>query len=1014
MSTPLFIRSVYTLLSSMCQIDGIVSKCAEYGYKSCALVDRNVLSGAMAFKRACKKSGIKPVYGMEIEVNALDRNFPLMLLARDDEGFKNLMALSSIINTGEEKTVNGELVNKHKDHNFVILFSDNMPLSFAFEKGEDCEELLLRQKEIFGDYLVAMADHDVAFNLNRDRKLKPFLKSKGIKTVGLSRVFYPSKDDCQEYEILKCIRDKKTLKESNGSYDENRYLLNEKEMSQLYDEDDLLNSDVISSLCNVYLDFKTELPSYPVKEGTSSKDYLVNLCRYGLRRRLNNHVNQLYTDRLEYELKTIIRMHFEDYFLIVYDFILFAKKNGILVGPGRGSAAGSLVSYCLGITDIDPIRYGLMFERFLNPERISMPDIDTDFPDDKRDLVINYVREKYGIEHVGHIIAYGTLKAKQVLRDVGRVLEYPVSDIDSVNKLIPFAYANSLKAAYENVPIFKQKIESEERFRKLYRTALKLEGCPRHESTHAAGIVFSKKPLTEIVPLIKIEEDINSTQYTMEYLEELGLIKMDFLGLRNLSIIDEIVREINRHESLDIRKIPLNDEKTFKLIKDINLLGVFQLESSGMQNLARRMQPRSFEELSMMIALFRPGPMENIPVFLEYRAHPEKIEYLSDELKPILEETYGIIVYQEQIMAIARKMAGFSLGKADLLRRAMSKKKAEELMKLSSDFIEGCMKNGHSRELAEKIYELILRFANYGFNKSHSVAYGMIAYQMAYLKANYPLYFYKALLNGAIGSEIKTYEYIHECESAGNKVKAISLNRSGLNYIIEDNAIIMPFGVCKDVGSISAAKIIEERERKGPYKNYLDAILRLTEAGIERNVTENLIYAGAFDEFEYSRYTMIKGLDNALKYAANHRGLTLDLGYDDSPAITVYKDDMLILSEYEKKVLGFCFSYNPIAEIKRQNAIETLSIREISNSEGYNKGFGLVKRVKSHRTRNGQLMAFADISDDSGDMSLVIMPNLYQGIQSDLVKGVYVYFEGNIEKEASCLVRKIRIIKGEL
>ena len=1007
----MYIRSVYSLLSSMCTIDGIVSYGKKYGYTHLGLVDRNVLAGAMSFKKACEKAGIHPVYGLEFEIRIEDRTYVTVLYARNDAGFENLMKLSSHICTREDKIIDLNILNEYRGDCILVLLSDDMPLTYAADRDMDMQETLNRQRELFKDYTVGLMDHDIAINANRDRKIKELLKKNRIPMIALNRTYYLERDDYEDYEILKCIRDKRIYDNNTAILESGRYLLSRQEYDALYEQDELINTDQFAQNCQVEMDFETSLPLYENKKNIPSKDYLVALCNEGLKRRLKNDVPDVYKKRLDYELSVILKMHFEDYFLIVYDFILYAKKQSILVGPGRGSAAGSLVSYCLGITDIDPLKYGLLFERFLNPERISMPDIDTDFPDDRRDEVIRYVRDRYGIEHVGHIITYGTLKAKQVLRDVGRVLDYPVREIDGICKLIPNVVNMDLEKAYATLPLFKQKIESEQRYRRLYKIARKLEFFPRHESTHAAGIVMSRKPLEEVVPVIRIEDDIYSTQYTMEHLEELGLIKMDFLGLRNLGIIAEITQDIQKDEpSFSLKDIPLDDPKTFKLIQDVNVSGVFQLESSGMRNLIRKMKPVSFEEIAVAIALFRPGPMKNIPAFLENRSHPESVSYLHPNLKPILEETYGIIVYQEQIINIARVMAGFTYGKADILRKAMSKKKLSELEKLYPDFIDGCLKKGYDRQLAEKVYELILEFANYGFGKAHSIAYAMVAYQLAYLKANYPLYFYKALLNGVIGSQSKTYDYITECLNIKQKVKGVSLNESALTYQIKDEAIVMPFGICKDVGAISATKVLEEREN-GLFKDYIDAVKRLTLKGVERNVLENLIYAGAFDSFGYSRHTMISALSNVIMYANAHRGEeSLMDDFDDTPIIEQLKDDNMVLAENEKNVLGFYFSFNPIADVKKKNSIDTLDLYQLSGTMGMAKGFGLIKRVKSLRTKKGDMMAFVDLVDDKGELSLAVMPNLYAQYGSQLVKGKYVYFEGRIEKEASCLVRNMRIL----
>lgn len=1009
----IYIRSVYSLLSSLCSIEGIISYGKKYGYKVLGLVDRNVLSGAMAFKKACEKALIKPVFGLEVDIRVNENIYTIVLYAKNDEGFKNLMGLSSHICTNEDKVIDLDILNKYRENNVLCLLSNNMPLTRAIETKANIEETLSLQNELFGNYIVGFVDHDIALNGRRDKELTPILKSNKIKAIALNRTFYFNRDDVEEYDVLKCIRDKKLLSDSDVISESGRYFLNKDEFDLLYDNDVLIDTDMFAANLNVELKYQTSLPIYTNKNNLPSKDYLISLCKEGLRRRLKNNVTPNYSKRLEYELSVIIKMHFEDYFLIVYDFILYAKKNKIMVGPGRGSAAGSLVAYCLGITDIDPLKYGLIFERFLNPERISMPDIDTDFPDDKRDEVIEYVKNKYGKDHVGHIITYGTLKAKQVLRDVGRVLNYPNREIDSICKAIPNVLDTSLDKAYNEANLFRQKIELNDNNRRLFRIAKKLEFNPRHESTHAGGIVFSRKKLVEVVPITLIESDMYSTQYTMEHLEELGLIKMDFLGLRNLSIIAEICDEINTKEAFDIRNIPLDDQKTFKLIGDVNVLGVFQLESSGMRNLIRKMKPHSFEEIAMCIALFRPGPMKNIPMFLENRANPQKVKYYHDDLKEILQETYGVIVYQEQIINIARKMAGFTYGKADILRKAMSKKKQSELEKLEPDFINGCINKGYDKKLAEDVYALIMEFANYGFNKSHSIAYGLLAYELAYLKANYPLYFYKALLNGVTGSQSKTYEYINECLNIKQRVTGISLNKSEIEYIIKDNSIVMPFVICKDVGVISAQKIIAERKENGPFKDYVEAVRRLTLKGVERNVIESLIYAGAFDELGHSRNTMISSLNNVIMYAESHRGeISLMSDYDDAPIIEELKDDNIVSAENEKGVLGFYFSFNPIMAVKKKYNIQTDNLYNLSQSIGYASGFGLIQRVKSLRTKRGDMMAFVDLIDDKGAISLAIMPNLYSQYSSQLIKGKYVLFEGKIEKEASCLVKKMRIIWG--
>lgn len=987
MASLLYVRSVYSLLSSMCTIPKMVKKAKEKGYSSIGLVDKNVLSGAMSFYNECLKENIKPVIGLEVDVN-VDRIVSVILYAKDDFGFQNLMRLSTCVNTSADKVLDLDTFNKYRDHNFVVIKSEDVP----YFDSEDINNSIKKEKEIFGDHLVAFLDADMAGNVRRDDKLRPLLNENKIKIIKMSTTLYIEEDDYIAYEVLKCIRDKRTL-------EENAYYEKDRQIKDVFDfDDEFKNCDILANNCNVKMAFRTSLPEFKTPNDVSSKDYLSALCKEGLKRRLKNRLTNEYISRLQYELDVIIKMHFEDYFLIVYDFILYAKKKGIMVGPGRGSAAGSLVSYCLGITEIDPIKYGLLFERFLNPERISMPDIDTDFPDDRRDEVVAYVKEKYGKDHVGHIITYGTLKTKQVLRDVARVLKYTTVETDSIAKLIPNSLNTSLMDAYNTIPLFNQKINSDKKYQFLFEIALKLEGNPRHESTHAAGIVFSKNVLSDVVPMISIESDLDSTQYSAEYLEDLGLIKMDFLGLRNLGIIAEIMDDIN--PKFDINRIPLNDKKTFELISNVNLLGVFQLESIGMQNLARRMRPNSFEELSMMIALFRPGPMENIPAFLENRAHRDRIKYLTKELEPILKETYGIIVYQEQIMSIARKLANFSYGKADVLRRAMSKKKAKELEKLKPEFIDGCLKNGYDISLANELYELILRFANYGFNKSHSIAYGLVAYRMAYLKANYPLYFYKALLNGAIGASEKTYAYIKEIRGRNIGLLGLSINKSTNEYQIVDDKILLPLSICKDVGSANVSKIMEAK----PFTSYVDAICKLTEEGVDIKALTSLIASGAFDEFGLSRYSMALNLSRVIQYANSTNGLNL-FGGDDAPIIENHPDDMMVLASKEKEVLGFYFKFDPIERVKQKYHISVPSISEIKMGSAC--GFGQIVRIKQIRTKKGQRMCFVDVNDESASISLAVMPNIYDQYIEGLNKAHYVYFEGKKERESSLLVRKM-------
>lgn len=1005
MASPLYIRTAYSLLSSMCHINSIVDRCLHYGYKSLAIVDQGVLFGAASFKKICDEKGLKPIFGLEVRLKYKDDYYNIVLYAKDDEGFLNLMHLSSYINC-EKKDVDIEILNKYRNHNILVFLSDDSPFS-NINLEKDGKTVINELKKTFKDFLVGIMDNNVYGNSSRNSYLKPFLKANDIKTIALSRTLYLNKEDALDYEVLKCIRDKRVY-DDNVPLEYGRYLLSPDEYLQNYDKEDVLNTDVLADICTVNFDFKSNLPSYPCPKGVDSKQYLSILAKEGLKRRLKNDLNPDYIKRLDYELEVIIKMHFEDYFLIVYDYILYAKKQGIYVGPARGSAAGCLVCYCLGITEIDPLKYNLLFERFLNPERISLPDIDTDFPDDRRDEVFNYVLNKYGRDHVAHIITYGTLKARQVIRDVGKVLKYTTYEIDQIAKLISQDVNATLKNTYETSALFKQRIDYDQRSRNLYEISLKLEGMPRHISTHAAGVVFSNKNLSDVVPLIQIEEDIYASQYSMEHLEKLGLIKMDFLGLRNLSIIDEIVNDIKKANPLfDIKKIPEEDSRTFNLISKGDTLGVFQLESKGMVNLSKKMKPNCFKELSMMLALFRPGPMENIDSFLNNRANRLAIRYPNQAIRPVLEETYGIILYQEQIMAIARIMANFSYGKADLLRKAMSKKKLDELKSLSKDFIDGCINNGYSSKEAQDIYDLILKFANYGFNKSHSIAYGLLAYQMAYLKANHPLYFYKAVLNGVIGSNIKTSEYISECRKNKIALLKISLNNSDDIYKIVNNSLLLPLSIVKDVGRQTCQKIMEERE-KGAFKDVTDTIVRLYNAGIDSRAIDNLISAGAFDEFGYSRYSLSDSLENIVKYAQTRSNGFVSI-IDDRPIIKKMADNKMVLAQKENEVLGFYFTYNPISDYKKERNIVCLSLKEIADYNGYISGFGLIKRIKEIKTKKTkEKMAFIDIIDESYGLSLTLFPDVYKQYEGKLKENDYIIFEGKRQNEDDLIVKKIK------
>lgn len=1007
-------RSSYSLLDSSLSVQRLVQKSKELGFSSVAITDKNVLMGAMEFTQLCKKMGIKPLYGMEIDCIMQEEVFSLLMIAKNNEGYENLIRCSSLVSSG--KPLLFKDVSEYASGNFILFYGEGgLKESLLINEEYGAYRDLLAKIQQHLDITVVLSLNESSFWKIRNDKIREIAKDLGIKTIALNKIYYENEKDEGLYRIVQGIKTGKTIQSHSLSGQQGRFIRSIEEMEKLYHAEDLAETNWIADQCDVDITkFKTFLPKFATPENIQAGHYLTQLCLTGLKKRLGmEEVPGVYTKRLKYELDVIIQMNFEDYFLIVWDFIRFARKEGINVGPGRGSSAGSLVAYCLGITQVDPIEYGLLFERFLNPERISMPDIDIDFPDDRRDEVIQYVFQTYGQEHVAHIVTFGTLKAKQVLRDVGRVLEVPLHEINTITKAIPFSPKMTLRIALDTAPYFRQLIQKNKTNQHLFDVALKLEGLPRHVSTHAAGIVLSNKKLDEVVPTIQVEQELVSTQYTMDYLENIGLIKMDFLGLRNLTIIDQIVRAIQEdNENFNIQKISLADEKTFELLRKVDTVGVFQLESDGMKNLLKKMQATHFNDIVATIALFRPGPMENIPMYLSAREGKEKIKYPHPSLEPVLKETFGIMIYQEQIMQVAQIMAGFSLGKADILRKAMSKKKESDLIKLRADFIEGCRKNGHLEELSQNLFDLIIKFAGYGFNKAHSVSYGMVAYQLAYLKANYPYYFYCALLNSVIGADSKTAEYIDECRRKNIELLPPSVNESESFYILSENKIRVPLLVIKNIGQAAVEEIKKERE-KGKFEGFHNFVARIMTRKVNKKMIESLIDAGALDEFKENRKTMRLSLDDAIRYADLVRIETadqarIDLGLVSKPVLIVAKEDKAEQNEREKEVMGFFLSEHPILEVKKKNDVMVDSLVVLQSKHGQVDGFCCIQKIKQHRTKKGDLMAFVVGQDETADMDLVFMPFIYQKVEKELNRGDYLFFSGKMDEKGSCLVNSIK------
>lgn len=968
MYSPLFVKTDYSLLSSLIKIDDLIVNLKKKNISSCAVVDNN-LYGTMEIVNKFEKAGIKPVIGLDLD--------KILLYVENEVGYYNLVKIETLKN---EDNLSEEILKKYSAGLICVCFDRN-----TYNKIKDIYKLIyigVKNKQEEEEY-------------------------KDLETVFINKTLYLESPLYKYLPYIFMIRDGKTISDGIEFIYQDNHLFTSDEASLRVSSKSLTNTLKIADMCNI--SFKKELfmPKYNVE---NSKEFLKNLSLKGLTRRLNGNVSKNYIERLEYELDIILKMHFEDYFLVVYDYIKYAKQNGILVGPGRGSAAGSLVSYCLGITDVDPIKYNLLFERFLNPERITMPDIDTDFPDNRRDEVISYVKEKYGEKNVAGIITFGTLGGRAAVRDIGRVLSIPSKYLDVICKKIPFK--GTLKEVKHSDKEINTLIDSDDKLKLLYNIVNLIEGNKRHTSIHAAGIVISYKPLDEVLP-IKISEGINLTEYTMDYLEEIGLIKMDFLGIKNLSIIDNIINDIyeSTGKKIDFNKIPFDDPKVMKLFSEGDTTGIFQFESEGMKRFLRDLKPSNFTDLCNAIALFRPGPASNIPSFIRRKENKEKIEYLDDTLKPILEDTYGIIVYQEQIMLIAREFAGYTLAEADLLRRAMSKKKYDILKAEEARFIEKSVEKGKKREKAKELFDLILAFAGYGFNKSHSVSYSIVAYKMAYLKCYFPKEFYANLLSSVIGSEEKTKEYLMEVKKLGIKALPPSINKSRNNkFVFEKNAIIFPLSAIRNVGGIISNYIILNRTT--PYKDIFDFLKRTFKKTNNKKVLESLIYAHVFDEF-YNINTLITNLDNILNYI--ELAIDMDEDFLVRPDIEL-KEELPIeeLLQKEKEIFGFYLTSHQTEKYK----LNTPNITDIYDiKDNLNKRINIivsVDKVKEIITKKNDVMCFITASDNTGSTVLIVFPDLYKEV-NNFKRNEILKIKGKVERrfnEFQIICNEIERYKG--
>ncbi|MEK3798150.1 DNA polymerase III subunit alpha [Peribacillus sp. FSL H8-0477] len=1010
----LHIQSAYSLLSSTVKINELVTKAKQQGYSSLALTDRNVMYGSLYFYKECRKQGIKPIIGLLADIlDEEDQAYSLLLLAENNEGYQNLLKISSAIKTKSPLGLPLKWLKHYSAGLIAVSPGSEGKIETLIREGNilEAQKTLAGYTGIFGKHSFFMSLQRQAGNEEWFTEVKDFAKENGIELTATNPVFYLEKDDALSHEVILAV------KNGNKLADEERermdapehYLKSEDEMIRIFEDcpDALENTMRIAARCEVEIAFNRPLlPKYPVEEGTSASAMLERLCLEALTKKTD--ATEDYKDRLNYELTIINKMGFSDYFLIVWDFMKYARENGIRTGPGRGSAAGSMVAYVLSITDVDPIAHHLLFERFLNPERVTMPDIDIDFPDNRRDEVIDYVAQKYGELHVAQILTFGTMAAKAALRDTGRAFGLNAKELDRLSKMIPGRLGITLKEAFKESKQLRSFVEESGLNQSLFDTALKLEGLPRHTSTHAAGIIISDQPLTELIAIQGGHEGVHLTQFPMDLLEELGLLKMDFLGLRNLTLIENIVVSVQKEtgRKLDLSTIPLDDEASFELLAKGETTGIFQFESTGITNVLMKLRPTRFEDIVAVNALYRPGPMENIPLFIERKHGITPIDYPHPDLEEILKDTYGVIVYQEQIMQIASKLAGFSLGEADLLRRAVSKKKKDILDQERKHFTSGAVSQGYTEQTANAIYDMVVRFANYGFNRSHAVAYSFIAYQLTYLKARFPQHFYACLLTSAIGNDVKIAQYVQESKKHGIEILPPSINMSQFPFQVEKAGIRFSLAAIKGIGGTVLKEIFAARRVKR-FDDLFDFCIRVSAKIVNRKILESLVHSGAFDEFNVDRATLLASLDVAISHAElvspgdnqfdlfEHSDFSLKPKYNEVDPIR--SEDKLF---FEKNVLGFYLSAHPAAGYRKifQHFGAVTIDTALERSEKRILLGVYVSTVKSIRTKKGEVMAFFTISDEGGDMEAVAFPEQYKQTAAELKAGNILMIQGNLEE----------------
>ena len=1062
--THLHLHTKYSLLDGSGKIDEMIGQCKELGMDSIAITDHGVMYGVVDFYEEAKKQGVKPIIGCEVYVAGRSRfdkeagidnmYYHLILLAENQQGYENLMRMVSdgfIEGFYYKPRVDMKLLEEY--HEGIIALSaclgGNIPSEIMKGNLEGAKEVASQYNEIFGqgNFYLELQDHGYEEQARVNQALIAMSREMNIPLVATNDVHYTYEDDVAAHDILLCIQTNKKVNDTDRMrYEGGQFFLKSPEqMENLfgYVPEALENTQIIANRCQVDFEFgHYKLPVYDLPEGVDKRIRLREICAEGLTHKYEEVTDELF-QRLDYELDVINEMGFLDYFFITWDFIKYAKDHNIPVGPGRGSAAGSLVSYSLGITDIDPIKYNLLFERFLNPERVSMPDIDIDFCYERRQEVIDYVVEKYGEDKVAQIITFGTMAARAAIRDVGRALDMPYNDVDKVAKMIPQELKITIDKALNMNRELKDLYEDDEQVKYLIDMSRRLEGLPRHSSTHAAGVVICDRPVHDYVPL-NLNDEAVTTQFPMTTLEHLGLLKMDFLGLRTLTVIQDAVDNVARSKGIkiDISRIDDHDDQVFDLIASGKTEGIFQLESEGMKNFMKELKPKSIEDVIAGISLYRPGPMEFIPAYIKGKNNPEEILYDCPELEPILKPTYGVIVYQEQVMQIVRQLAGYTYGRSDLVRRAMAKKKEEVMERERANFVYGneeegvlgCVNNGIDAKVANGIFDKMIDFAKYAFNKSHAAAYAIIAYQTAWLKAYYPVEFMAALITSVMFGGGKVAEYIYTLKGMDIELMAPDINEGYYNFSVSGNKIRFGLAAVKNVGRNVIENMVVEREENGKYLSLTDFCQRMATRDLNKRVIENLIKAGAFDSLGGTRLQymqnfkqVIDGVTHSKKFAIAGQMNLFDLGddmeegkMDDFPQVGEFPMDQLLVNE--KEVLGVYLSGHPLEKyqdiLSKSMSHKSLDFSPLEDGsfkvfDGQEVSYGGIISTKTVKnTRNNQTMAFINVEDVFGNVEVVVFPKDYEKSRHFLEEDQVVVVKGRVstqeDQDGKIICRQIK------